>query len=151
MHVVCIHAKAWLHLTTSSAHSKGYSSAKPRSLRIPRPVLHPLAGPGPGSPHNLAAPLAFPSALFPHQMPLLTDKCSFFNVLFIYLFLETGESKGEKHQCERVTSTGCLLYTPPLGIEPTTLACAPTGNQTGDLSLCRATPSQLSHAGQGPL
>ena len=30
----------------------------------------------------------------------------------------------------------CLSYTPHLGTEPTTQACALTGNQTGDLLLC---------------
>ena len=44
-------------------------------------------------------------------------------VLFFYLFLNIlfifrergreGEREGEKHQCERETSIGCLLYMPP--------------------------------------
>ena len=33
--------------------------------------------------------------------------------------------------------------------EPTTQACAPTGNQTGDFLLCGMMPNQLSHTGQG--
>ena len=33
--------------------------------------------------------------------------------------------------------------------EPATQACALTGNQTGDISLCRTIPNQLSHTGQG--
>ena len=33
--------------------------------------------------------------------------------------------------------------------EPTTQACAPTRNPTGNLSLCRMMPNPLSHAGQG--
>ena len=33
--------------------------------------------------------------------------------------------------------------------KPATSACALTENQTLDLLLCRMTPSQLSHTGQG--
>ena len=31
-----------------------------------------------------------------------------------------GRREGEKHQCERETSTGCLLHMTQLGTEPTT-------------------------------
>ena len=38
---------------------------------------------------------------------------------------------------------------PQPGTEPTTEACALSGNWTGDLSLCGTTPNQLSHSGKG--
>ena len=38
---------------------------------------------------------------------------------------------------------------PQLGTWPTTQACALTGNQTSDLSVCRMMPNPLSHTSQG--
>ena len=52
---------------------------------------------------------------------------------------------------ERETLIGCLSYASLPGTEPTTQACALTGSRTGDLSLCRKMPNQLSHTGQGHL
>ena len=43
------------------------------------------------------------------------------------------------------------LSHPQLGSWPTTQACALTGNQTGDLSVCQPALNPLSHACQGPL
>ena len=54
--------------------------------------------------------------------------------LFCFYFLrERGreEEREEKHRCGRETLVHCLLHTPHLGTEPTTQACAPTGNQMG--------------------
>ena len=81
------------------------------------------------------------------------------NILFTYYFFilllilergREGERKGEKHGCERETSVVCL-HTPQLGTKRATSTRALTGNQTGDLLVCRITPSQLSHAGQGDI
>ena len=76
----------------------------------------------------------------------------FYKFLHIYLFMsrEQGreeEREGEKHWCERETLIGCLLNEYCLGIEPTTQACALTGNQTTDL--CGMSPNQLSQTSQG--
>ena len=41
-----------------------------------------------------------------------------------------------------------IVYRLPSTPTPTaTQACAPTWNRTGDLSVCRTTPNQLSHTG----
>ena len=64
---------------------------------------------------------------------------------FIYLFF--GGKGGRKRG--RETAINCLLYAPQPGTEPTTQACAPTGNRTRDLSLCGTTPTPRSHTGQG--
>ena len=60
-----------------------------------------------------------------------------------------GEREEEKHRYERETSIGGLLYTPQLGTEPATQACAQLGNQTLDLSVCRMTLNPLSGTGHG--
>ena len=44
-----------------------------------------------------------------------------------------GEEEGEKHQCERETSVGCLLHVSLPGIKPATQIYAQTGNETYDL------------------
>ena len=75
----------------------------------------------------------------------------FFLILFIYIFRERGrkgEREGKKHQRERKTLISCLSYIPWLGNKPTTQACALTKNRTGNLSLCRTIPNQLSHVSQ---
>ena len=46
---------------------------------------------------------------------------------------EKGGREGEKHQCERETSIGCLLYGPQLWTKPATQTCALMGNRTVDL------------------
>ena len=64
-----------------------------------------------------------------------------------------GEREEEKHGCERETSISCLLYVPQLVMEPATLACALTGNQTHSCSVYRTTlqPSEPHRPGQnGP-
>ena len=57
-----------------------------------------------------------------------------------------AEREGEKRQCERETSTGCLIH-PDRGAKPATQACALTGNQTDDLSMYRMTPTEPHHPG----
>ena len=60
-----------------------------------------------------------------------------------------GERMGEKHQCVRDTSIGCLSHAPNWGTWPATQACALTGNQTCDLLVLRLALSPLSHTSQG--
>ena len=60
-----------------------------------------------------------------------------------------GESEGEKHQCQRETWIHCLSYMPQPQTKRTTQACALTRNRTGDLSLCRMMPKELSHTSWG--
>lgn len=63
----------------------------------------------------------------------------FFQKDFTYVFLQRG----------REPSLGCLLYTPQLGIEPITQACALSGNRTIHLLLCGTVLNQLNHTHQG--
>ena len=49
---------------------------------------------------------------------------------FIYLLLEKGE--GREKERERNINVWLPLMCPLLGTWPTTQACAPTGNRTGD-------------------
>ena len=61
---------------------------------------------------------------------------SFFNPhpRMCLLILERKEGKERERNIDvRETSIGCLLYTPQLGIEPATLECALTQNQTHNL------------------
>ena len=54
----------------------------------------------------------------------------------------------ETLMCERNIHQLPLSH-PQLGTWPTTKACALTGNQTGDLSVCRLVLNPLSHTSQG--
>ena len=66
-------------------------------------------------------------------------------ILFIYFYRGEGrEKEGEKHRCV-VPSQGA-----PLGMWPTTQACALTGNQTNNPLVRRPALNPLSHTGQGP-
>ena len=99
---------------------------------------------------NLKSATHFSRTFGPVASPS-SSSSSFFNI-YLFIFGERGregEREGEKYQCERETLTGCLFHAPHPGAEPTTRACALTGNQTSDISLCRMTSSQLSHTGQG--
>ena len=88
-------------------------------------------------------PLTFPAILF---------WCKWTFYLFIFRERRTeGEREGANNQCERGTPINCLLDMPWPGIEPATPVCTLTRNRTGDLSLCRTMPNQLSHTSQGPL
>ena len=77
----------------------------------------------------------------------------FFSFFFkIFLFLERGE--GREKERERNISVWekhqlVASCTPQPGTWPTTQASALTGNQSGDLSVCRTSPNPLSSASQG--
>ena len=60
-----------------------------------------------------------------------------------------GKKEGEKYQCEREASNGCLSHVPGPGMEPTTQAHALTRKWTRDLLLWGTMPNQLSHTSQG--
>ena len=64
---------------------------------------------------------------------------------FIYLFLERGE-EGER---EGNINVWLPLVCPLLGTWPATQACALTGNQTSDPSVCKLALNPLSHTSQG--
>ena len=64
---------------------------------------------------------------------------------FIYLYSE----KRREEEKERNISVWLPLARPTLGTDPTAQACALTGNQTGDLLVCRPALNPLSHTSQG--
>ena len=66
---------------------------------------------------------------------------------FMYLFLERGE--GREKEREKNGNVWLPLTRPQLGTWPTTLACALTGNQTGDPLGPRSALNPLSHTSQG--
>ena len=70
----------------------------------------------------------------------------FLRMKILFIFLEAG--KGREKERERNTDVRDLQVD-RLGTEPAPQAQAVTGNQTGDLSLCRTMPNQLNHTGQG--
>ena len=80
-----------------------------------------------------------------NTMIINIDLILFLKRFYLFIFRE----KEEIHQCERETSIGCLSPMPQVGTEPTTKACALTGNQTHALLLCGMKPNQLSHTSQG--
>ena len=71
---------------------------------------------------------------------------SFF-FLRLYLFLERGE--GRKEERERNINVWFPLAHPQLGTWPATQACALTGNQNSNFSVCRPALNPLSHTSQG--
>ena len=106
-----------------------------RHLNVWLPVTHPLLGTWPGpQPRHVPQPGIKPATLWltgwrsihlaiPARAPLLVNKPrevvsgSWFQVFggfldLIYLLVERGEREGEKHQCVRDTSIGCLSHTP---------------------------------------
>ena len=75
-------------------------------------------------------------------------KYLFFN--FYFLFFQKGEKWGEKHRCKRETLVSCLLHTPWPGFQACHPRMCPTRNPTTrNHSVCRMTPNQLRHIGQG--
>ena len=74
---------------------------------------------------------------------------------FIYWFIfgerdREGERKRGREALMRERNMDRLPLTwAPTGTEPTTQACALTGNWTGNLFLCGTMCNQLSHTGQG--
>ena len=68
-------------------------------------------------------------------------------MIFLSLFLETGEGrekerKGNINVQDRHQSVASHM--PPTGTWPTTPACAPTGIQTNNLSICRTMPNPVT-------
>ena len=78
---------------------------------------------------------------------VLINTCHYllFKILFIYF--QKGE--GREKERERNTSVWLLLKHPPPGTQPTTQACAPTGNWTGGPLVCSPALDPLSHSSQG--
>ena len=75
----------------------------------------------------------------------------FLKKIDLFIFRERRREE-EKHEFDRETSTGFLLYMSLLENEPATQACALTGNRTGGLFLLRGTmPNQWNHMGQAGL
>ena len=66
---------------------------------------------------------------------------------FIYLFLEQGE--GKEKERERNINVWLPLIYPLLETWPTTQACALTGNQTGNPSVCSLVLNPVSYTSQG--
>ena len=78
----------------------------------------------------------------------------FEEMFYLFIFRERGrkgEGQREKHRCIGGTLSSCLLHAPNWGSGPATLACAPTVNQTSDLSVCGKTPNPLINTSQGIL
>lgn len=93
--------------------------------------------------HSSLLPIHFPLTLL-NPFPWV-----FFNIVYLFLLIFRKKGRGEKHRCESVTSTDCLLQGPLLGTEPETMVCALTGSRTGNLLVYGLTPNQLNHTGQG--
>ena len=75
--------------------------------------------------------------------------CHFFKRFYLFIFRERAreeEGEGGKHQCEKEHQLPASRTPPARG-----LACAPTGNGTGDLSVHRPALNPLSHTSQGYL
>ena len=66
------------------------------------------------------------------------------NILYLFRGGREGEREGN-------ISVWLPLMCPPLGTWPTTPACAPTGNRTGDPLVRRPALNPLSHTSQGLL
>ena len=78
---------------------------------------------------------------------LCARKQLFVFFLRFYLFFNKGE--GREKERERTINVWLPLVHLQLGTWPTTQACALTGNQTGDLLVCRLVLNPLSHTSQG--
>ena len=70
-------------------------------------------------------------------------------IFYLLFILFISRERGREGERGRETSVGGLLYVPQPGTKPATQAHAPTGNQIGDLWLCRTVPHQLKHTRQG--
>ena len=78
----------------------------------------------------------------------------FIYLLFIYSLIDSREGVGREKERERNMDvrekhqlSACTHPSWGPNVQPRHM----TGNQTGDLLVCRITPSQLSHAGQGDI
>ena len=106
----------------------------------------------------IASPNAYsPSLLLPSDLIrslCVNNTCtllfihSFIHSFIIYLFSERG--KGRDKERERNIDRLPLIC-PQMGTWPTTHACALTGSQTGDFSVCGLALNPLSHTTQGYL
>ena len=69
---------------------------------------------------------------------------------FIYLFLERGKGGREKERNIDMQEIhrSVASHTPPTGTQPTTQACAPTGNWTCNLPVRRPALNPLRHTSQ---
>ena len=78
--------------------------------------------------------------------------CILLHFLKKILFLERGKGRRnrgrETSMCERYINRLSLAHS-QLGTWPTTQACSLTGNQTGDLLVCRLAHNPRSHTSQG--
>ena len=68
--------------------------------------------------------------------------------MYLLIYLQR-EEEGWKKERERNIHVWLPLAHLLLGTWPATQACALTGNQTSDLSICRMGLSPLSHTNQG--
>ena len=93
---------------------------------------------------TISTPIHFYSIPFSKQCS--RNIKSFFKRLYLFIYFwekaKEGERGGEDYPCERETTVGRLF-------EAAAKAHSLSGNQTGDLSLCRMMPNQLSHTDQG--
>ena len=119
------------------------------SLSVCRPALSPLSYTSQGRSESS----------WPNPWPELESEleCSpaiegFFILTQGHFFMafREGQREGEKHRCDRETLTGCLLYVPQPGIEPTAWICTLTRNQTCDFLVYRLTlrPTEPHWPGQ---
>ena len=69
-----------------------------------------------------------------------TRKRFFFFRFYLFIFRERVR-EGEKHQCDRETSIGCLFHVPHPGTEPTTQAYALTRNRSGEFCFAGRCPT----------
>ena len=70
--------------------------------------------------------------------------CSFLKKDFFIIERGEGREKGRERNIDQL-----LLTCAPAGDQAHNSGMCPTGNQTGNVSLCRTTPNQLSYVGQG--
>ena len=91
------------------------------------------------SPRSLPMPDGFTCT--PHREHLWSLVLQEFGVKCFFIDSRKRGREGEKHRCERETPNSCLLPTPLPGTKPATQACALTRNWTGNLSVCRMTPT----------
>ena len=75
----------------------------------------------------------------------LHSLCIFFKRLYLFIFRERGK-EGEREGAN--INVWLPLMCRPLGTQPATQACAPTGNRTSDLLVCRPALNPLSHTSQ---
>ena len=94
--------------------------------------------------------LYFCRSCCPPVCPFFTVTMNNYCPLIFFLKKDFILEREEGKEKERETSMcGCLSTPPLLGTWPTTQACALTGNQTSNTSVCRPALNPLSHTSQG--